>query len=123
EKISNMSVVRFLDMTGALITPEEKTEVLRSDPERVEEFVARDLDIINLQYKNTIALMKKFDLILDLPELFDRRISEFIDTLKAGDGADPEYLARWKIVLYEDLRRNISNITLLNREMRENSRF
>jgi hypothetical protein len=133
EPISNMAVRRYLELAGAeQATPVQKqTAVSRRTREKASSnaaelarISAREIDLIELQYRTTEALVKKFEWVLDLPELFDSRMNELADKLKTSDpGLDLEGLARWQIGFREDMRRNIVNVTSLNRELRENSKF
>lgn len=126
-KISHMAVDRYLksleayrEETGG--EPEDKEAVMRRRPALVEQAVERDLDVINLQYKLTSVLVDRFDSIVGAPDMFERRMDALVEHMKAN-GMDPDHLHNWRAAFLDDMRRNVIQITALNRELRENSKF
>lgn len=135
--VSNMAVRRYLEaMETAALSPaqrgaepvstviptEQKRQAFRKEPDRVARLVERDIDLIDLQFRTTQALADRFDWIADLPDMFERRVIMLRDMLK-DDGVEVSALDRWGIGFTLELRRNIGNMTALNRELRENARF
>ena len=126
-QISHMAVDRYLksleayrEETGS--DPEDKEAVMRRRPALVEQAVERDLDVINLQYKLTSVLVDRFDSIVGAPDMFERRMDALVDHMKAN-GMDLDHLQNWRVAFLDDMRRNVIQITALNRELRENSKF
>lgn len=81
--------------------------------------IKQDMDIIALQYRTTSALLERFDMIDTLPDTFEKRMA----ALEAQEEMNPEYLKAWAKDFSDDLKRNVQNIAILNRELRENSKF
>lgn len=125
DEISPAAVHRYLEASKYQkpAPAEKKKAAVTNVPGRVERIVNFDIDIIELQYRTTNALLERFEFVTKLPQMFESRMEQVIDQLKTETETDPEYLHRWKIAFVEDLRRNIQNITSLNRELRENSKF
>jgi len=125
DEVSPAAVHRYLEQSkyskAAPTHTDKKKESVTRVSGRIERIVNYDLDIIELQYRTTNALLERFEFVTQLPEMMDSRLSELEERLKGE--ADPEYLSRWKIAFVEDLRRNIQNVATLNRELRENSKF
>ncbi|KIL72533.1 hypothetical protein [Bacillus badius] len=121
EKISHTAVARYIDQ----IQNEEqqkKKEVITQDKRRVLKTVNQELDIIQLQYKMTERLLKRFELIDDLPDHVQDRLDELVDKMMEG-GGDPEYLDVWRDDFERELKRKVYEVTTLNKELRENSKF
>lgn len=127
EEISHTAVARYLeagkyDRLRPAPAEQKKAAVVQVSG-RVEKIVNYDLDIIDLQYKTTNALYERFIYIDGLPDMVDGRLATLIEKVLDTEGADPDYLSRWKISFVEEMRRNITAITALNRELRENAKF
>jgi hypothetical protein len=88
----------------------------------VEQVMERDLDVINLAYRSTSVLVDRFEMIVGAADMFERRTDALVAHVKEN-GIDPEYLEGWRTAFLDDLKRNVRDITILNREMRENSKF
>lgn len=125
DEVSHNAVVRYLEASKyeKPAPMGEKKAAVANVSSRVERIVNYDLDIIDLQFKTTSALLDRFNFVIELPDMFDRRMLELGDRLSGQEGTDPDYLHRWKVSFLEDLRRNVTNVTSLNRELRENSKF
>lgn len=89
---------------------------------QVERIVESGIDIINLQYRTTSVLVDKFETIIDLPDAVEGRLQSLEEDLTTN-GVDTKYLGEWRLALVNDLRRNITSIATINRELRENSKF
>jgi hypothetical protein len=145
QKISHMAVVRYLEATGgkagAIRAAKEaekhrlafdpkrpkrpaSLEVRREQSHKVARILDRDIDLIELQYQTTQTLAGRFDWILDLPDIVEARFQQLADELRDG-GVDLDYTAmsQWAAGFAEDIRRNVSTLATLNRELRENSKF
>lgn len=122
DTISHMAIVRYLESLNT--QPSKPTRsVAEVKSERMVRIIERDIDLIELQYRTTTVLLDRFEYVTMLPEMFERRMSQIIDSLKKESEADAEFLHRWKISFADELRRNVQSITSLNRELRENSKF
>lgn len=117
ESISHVAIARYIE---TIDKGKKKLEVVK-DASRVANIVNFDIDIIQMQYRTTTALLERFEFVDNLPRMFEERMNEMAGGLK--EDADPDYLHRWKIGFVDELRRNIQSIALLNRELRENSKF
>lgn len=120
--ISHVSVDRYLKSLSAAREEAEPSPVTVKRMEITNQVMERDLDVINLQYKMTKALVDRFDSIVGTPDMFERRMDALVAYVKAN-GADPEHLQHWRTAFLDDMRRNVGHITSLNRELRENSKF
>lgn len=122
-KISHVAVDRYLKSLSEAREEADSNESPTARRENVvNQVMERDLDIINLQYKMTKALVDRFDSIVGTPDMFERRMDALVAHLKAN-GEDPEHLQQWRTAFLDDMRRNVGHITSLNRELRENSKF
>lgn len=121
EEISNMAVKRYLEAKN---DQEQRTkkEVIVQDRRRVLKVVNQELDIIQLQYQTTERLLKRFELVDTLPEYFAEQIEELAEGLER-QGIDTERLMDWQFKFEGELKRKIYELTTLNRELRENSKF
>jgi len=115
ESISHVAVNDYIKTIDQV----KKREVVVKEPSQVERITNFDLDIIELQYRTTSVLLERFEFINKLPDMFEQRFAAILEK----DGKDAEYLEQWKQGFVVELRRNIQNITSLNRELRENSKF
>lgn len=128
EDVSHNAVFRYMesskfDTPRASVPIEKKKAAVVQVSGRVERIVNYDLDIIELQYKTTAALYERFIFVDGLPDMVDSRLTALVERVLDVEGADPDYLSRWKISFVEEMRRNITAITTLNRELRQNSQF
>lgn len=137
QNISNMAVRRYIEaMEGSasvMTAPPIKTEqakppdkrrerAVKEVPERVHRLVERDIDLIELQYRTTAALADRFEWIANLPDTFDARMRQLHDLVTA-EGTDTTTLDHWGLAFTLELRRNIGNMAVLNREIRQNGQF
>lgn len=132
EDISHSAVVRYIStmegsasvMTAPPSKPPDKRRerAVKEVPERVQRLVDRDIDLIELQYQTTAALADRFEWISQLPDNFERRMTQLHDLLKQ-EGTDTTTLDHWGLAFTLELRRNIGNMVVLNREIRQNSQF
>lgn len=136
EDISHSAVVRYLStMEGSASvmtapppgasasSPDKRREqAVKAVPERVQRLVDRDIDLIELQYQTTSTLAQRFEWIANLPNTFDARMQQLHDLLKQ-EGTDTATLDHWGLAFTLELRRNIGNMAVLNREIRQNSQF
>jgi len=124
--ISNMAVKRYLTSRSES-EQKQKKSVIKQDKRRVAKMVNQEFDIIQLQYKTTERLLARFELVDDLPEYFDQRMDELKDALLAavheGGEIDYDYLDDWKASFNKELKRKVYEITTLNKELRENTKF
>ncbi|MGK9250845.1 hypothetical protein [Paenibacillus humicus] len=136
EPVSNMAVRRYLEAlesaeippatlgaepVSTIIPPEKKRQIVRQSAERMTRLVERDIDLIDLQFRTTQVLADRFEWLANLPDMFERRMIILRDELR--EGGDVTALDSWGIGFTLELRRNIGNMTALNRELRENARF
>jgi predicted RNase H-like nuclease (RuvC/YqgF family) len=121
EKISHTAIARYIETLGQQ-EQKQKKEVIKQDQRRVLKTVNQEFDIIQLQYQTTEKLLKRFDMVDNLPEFFKEQMDELVDKLME-QGVDVKYLERWQTNIEVELRRKVYEITSLNRELRENSKF
>lgn len=123
-EISHTAVSRFIE---SMQKEEQKTkkEVIKQDQRRVVKVVNQEFDIIQTQLKTTQRLLERFEYIDNIPEYFDEKIDELIHTLveKSEDVKVIAYLESWQATFEGELKRKVYEITALNRELRENSKF
>ncbi|MFD7521429.1 hypothetical protein [Paenibacillus chitinolyticus] len=123
QQVSYGAVTRYVEAQQNTISPaEQKKAAVVKVNSRVERLANFDLDIIELQYQTTAALMDRFQTVDELPDIVDNRIDALAHELKRS-GQDPDYISRWGVAFVQELRRNIQSIATLNRELRENSKF
>jgi len=135
EDISHSAVVRYMEraegsasvMTAppveATRKPDKRREqAVKQSPERVQRLVDRDIDLIELQYQTTAALADRFQWIADLPDNFERRMSQLAELMRQ-EGTDTATLDAWGMGFALELRRNIGSMAVLNREIRQNLQF
>ncbi|CAI6073394.1 hypothetical protein [Cohnella sp. JJ-181] len=136
QPISNMAVRRFIEAmegSASVMTAPVKAEsakppdkrrerAVKEVPERVHRLVERDIDLIELQYQTTAALADRFAWIANLPDTFDARMRQLHDLVTA-EGTDTTTLDHWGLAFTLELRRNIGNMAVLNREIRQNGQF
>lgn len=116
EEISAMAISRYIERLDT------KKEEVKKQPEKIQDIVKFDVDIIKLQYRTTSALVERFQMLDSLPAMFEERMGELERNMKSGS-ADKEYLKGWKDAFMSELKRNVQLITMVNRELRENSKF
>lgn len=123
ESISHTTVARYIESMSNQ-TQREKKAVIVQDRRRLLKTVNQELDIIQLQYDMTSKLAARFDMIDNLPEYFKEQMDELIEKMSIHDDFDHvSYLESWQSQLEKELKRKIFEITSLNRELRENSKF
>jgi predicted RNase H-like nuclease (RuvC/YqgF family) len=124
EKISHTAVARYID-SFQQEEQKQKKEVIKQDQRRVAKHVNQEFDIIQLQYQTTEKLLKRFEMVDNLPEYFKEQIEELVEKLmtRGEDFKYVSYLERWQTNVEGELRRKVYEITSLNRELRENSKF
>jgi hypothetical protein len=122
--ISNMAVKRYLE-SKQQTEQRKKKEVITQDRRRVLKQVNQDFDIIQLQYQTTERLLKRFEMVDNLPEYFEEKMEELIDRLlqQREDFNYVKYIERWQGDMNGELHRKVYEIATLNRELRENSKF
>lgn len=122
-EISNMAITRFLAGRHQH-EQREKKAVIVQDRRRLLKTVNQELDIIQLQYDMTSKLAARFDMVDDLPEYFKEQMDELTEKLSAHEEFDhASYLESWQAQVEKEMRRKIFELTSLNRELRENSKF
>jgi hypothetical protein len=121
EKISHTAVARYVDSLNQE-EQKQKKEVIKQDQRRVVKHVNQEFDIIQLQYQTTEKLLKRFEMVDNLPEYFKEQMDELVDK-QMERGIDVKFLERWQSNIEVELRRKVYEITSLNRELRENSKF
>lgn len=137
ESISNMAVIRYLraveegkasttprDAPAAVATADEsiRRPKLRPKLKRIAPQVDKELDVIGIQHQITHALLDRFNYVVALPDYIEDRLQQLTGDMQAS-GADAEYLASWSIGLVDDIRRNVTALSQLSRELRETSKF
>lgn len=120
-KISHTAVARYIDSLHQ-VEQKQKKEVIQQDKRRIVKVVNQELDIIQLQYKTTERLLKRFEFVDNLPEYFKEQMDEVVNKVVEG-GADAAYLERWQADVEKEFKRKIYEITALNKELRENTKF
>jgi len=124
--ISHTAVARYIDSLKDQ-EQRQKKAAIKEDKRRVMKVVNQEFDIIQLQYKTTERLLARFELVDDLPEYFEQRMDELKNTLLAavheGGEIDYDYLDDWKASFNKELKRKVYEITTLNKELRENTKF
>ncbi|MCU7712464.1 hypothetical protein OK414_14690 [Priestia sp. JV24] len=124
--ISHTAVARYIESTKDQEQRQRK-EVIKEDKRRVMKVVNQEFDIIQLQYKTTERLLARFELVDDLPEYFDQRMDDLkenlLSALHEGGEIDYDYLDDWKASFNKELKRKVYEITTLNKELRENTKF
>jgi predicted RNase H-like nuclease (RuvC/YqgF family) len=124
EKISHTAVARYIESLEQQ-EQKQKKEVIKQDQRRVVKHVNQEFDIIHLQYQTTEKLLKRFEMVDNLPEYFKEQMEELVVRLmtRGEDFKYVSYLERWQTNVEVELRRKVYEITSLNRELRENSKF
>lgn len=124
EKISHTAVARYIELLNQT-EQKQKKEVIQQDKHRVVKVVNQEFDIIQLQYKTMERLLKRFELVENLPEYFKEQMDDLTEKMITSDLVDfnYEYLEEWRDRFETELKRTIYEITSLNRELRENSKF
>ncbi|KIL42053.1 hypothetical protein SD70_02385 [Gordoniibacillus kamchatkensis] len=102
-----------------------KKAIITEDKRRLLKAVNQELDIINLQLRTTSALLEKFQMLDTLPDMVNERMDKLIENLseRGEDFNYIEYLQDWQQSFEKELHRKVYEITALNRELRENSKF
>lgn len=122
---SHIVIKNYLDGKKT-VEQKEKKEVIVQDRRRVLKLVNQELDIIQLQYETTETLLNRFKLIDDMPEMFkEQMLAAIAEMAKNEDTTDEltDYLKSWVLTVEKDLKRKVYELTSLNRELRENSKF
>jgi hypothetical protein len=124
EKISHTAVARYIDSLNQA-EQKQKKEIIQQDKRRVVKVVNQEFDIIQLQYKTTERLLKRFELVDNLPEYFKEQMDDLVEKMITSDLVEfnYEYLEEWRARFENELKRKMYEITSLNRELRENSKF
>lgn len=117
EAVSHLAIMRYAETVNAKVQKEKKA-VIVTDRRRVVKVVNQDFDIIQLALRTTGVLVDRFETISNLPDLFDERMAQIMD----GEKED-SFLRQWSAEFSKELRRRCVEITSLNREIRENSKF
>lgn len=124
EPISHNAVRRWYEVYNEEQQGHKKALILE-DKRRILKTVHQELDIIQLQLRTTETLLERFKLVDTLPDMFNDRIEKLIERL-TENGEEFKYVAyieKWQHEFEVELRRKIYEITALNRELRENSKF
>jgi hypothetical protein len=124
-EISNMAIKRYLESKnqGEQI---KKKEVIKTDQRRVLKVVNQEIDIIQTNLDTTKRMIERFELVDDLPKLFRDEMDELVNKLMLSDSSDfkyVDYIATWQSSFEIELRRKVAEISVLNREVRENMKF
>lgn len=122
EPVSYTSIRRYLE-SKKNEEQKEKKEVIVQDRRRVLKVVNQELDIIQLQYETTEELRNHFQLLGNLGEMFETSMNELLAHLITEDDEYKDYLTKWEKHFSSELKRKIVELTSLNRELRENSKF
>jgi hypothetical protein len=122
--ISNMAIKRYLASKnqGEQI---KKKEVIATDQRRVLKVVNQEIDIIQTNLDTTKRMIERFELVDDLPKLFRDEMDELINklTLADSDFKYRDYIETWQSSFEYELKRKVGEISILNREVRENMKF
>lgn len=124
EDISHTAVATYLKLREQH-EREAKRELIIGDKRRLLKTVNQEIDIIQTNLDATKRLIERFELIDDLPKMFDEQMTEMLDKL-AANGAEfkyQTYIENWQTNFEIELRRKVGEITALNREVRENMKF
>lgn len=121
--ISHTAIARYIDTINS-VEQQKKKEVIKQDQRRVLKQVNQEFDVIQLQYKLTERLLKRFELLDDLPEYFKVQMNDLVEKMLTSDSDfEYDYLEKWQAGLEQEMKRKVYEITTLNRELRENSKF
>ncbi|MBP1907648.1 hypothetical protein J2Z32_004328 [Paenibacillus turicensis] len=124
EKISHTAVAKFIKDKGTGEQAKKKDAFL-ADRRRVVKTVHQEIDIIQTNLDATKRLIERFELVDDLPKLFRDEMDELVNKLME-DGEVFNYVSfieTWQMQFEIELRRKVNEITVLNREVRENMKF
>lgn len=125
EKISHTAVAKYVKEKGSAEQAAKK-EVIKAHQRRILKTVNQELDIIQTNLDATKRLIERFELVDDLPNMFKEQMDELIDKLVGELETDfnhVKYLENWQLRFEDGLRRKVSEIAILNREVRENMKF
>lgn len=124
EKISHTAVAKYIKDKGTEEQAKKKDAIL-ADRRRVVKTVHQEIDIIQTNLDATKRLIERFELVDDLPKLFKDEMDELINKLmEHGEEFNyVSYIEKWQYEFEVELRRKVGEITMLNREVRENMKF
>ncbi|MNW38169.1 hypothetical protein D3C74_152280 [compost metagenome] len=124
EKISHTAVAKYIKDRGTEEQAKKKDAIV-ADRRRVVKTVHQEIDIIQTNLDATKRLIERFELVDDLPKLFREEMDELVNKLMEN-GEDFNYVShieKWQYEFEVELRRKVGEITMLNREVRENMKF
>lgn len=124
EKISHTAVAKFIKDRGTEEQAKKKDAIL-ADRRRIVKTVHQEIDIIQTNLDATKRLIERFELVDDLPKLFRDEMDELVNKLMEN-GEELNYVSfieTWQMQFEVELRRKVNEITVLNREVRENMKF
>jgi hypothetical protein len=122
---SHNNIMKYIELRHDT-KQQEKKEVIVQDRRRVLKLVNQELDIIQLQYDTTETLLNRFKLIDDLPDMFREQMLAAIAGMEKNEDTSDEliaFLRGWVTSVEKELKRKVYELTSLNRELRENSKF
>ncbi|MCX7570395.1 hypothetical protein OS242_10515 [Tumebacillus sp. DT12] len=118
EKISHAAVQRYIDTLN-----QNKREVIVSNERALVNVVQQDFDVIQTNLKMANRLMARFDLVDNLPDLFEERMQELEHRIVSGGDSLPDYLGRWAGHMHQELKRKVYEMTALSKETREHMKL
>lgn len=125
EAISHAAVARYLGVSSAQDQAAKK-QVIVSNKQRVLKTVNQEIDIIQTNLDTTKRMIERFELVDDLPKFFREEMDELTKKLLNETEAEfsyVKYIESWQQKFEIELRRKIAEISVLNREVRENMKF
>ena len=122
--ISNMAISRYME-TKKTNNQSQRKKIVASDSRRVLKVVNQEIDIIQTNLDTTKRMIERFELVDDLPKLFREEMDELINKLTLGDSDFKyrDYIETWQASFEYELKRKVGEISILNREVRENMKF
>lgn len=124
EKISHTAVAKYIKDKGTEEQAKKKDAIV-ADRRRIVKAVHQEIDIIQTNLDATKRLIERFELVDDLPKLFREEMDELVNKLMEN-GEECNYVSfieEWQMKFEIELRRKVTEITTLNREVRENMKF
>ncbi|UKS30061.1 hypothetical protein LOZ80_14430 [Paenibacillus sp. HWE-109] len=124
ESISHTAVAKFIKDRESAEQATKKDAIL-ADRRRVLKTVHQELDIIQTNLDATKRLIERFEMIDDLPKMYKTEMEELISKL-VDHGEEwnyVSYIENWQSRFEFELRRKVGEISVLNREVRENMKF
>ncbi|MDB5056001.1 MAG: hypothetical protein JWM44_4051 [Bacilli bacterium] len=87
--------------------------------------VNQEIDIIQTNLDTTKRMINIFNFVDDLPKVFRQEMDELIDKLTLSDSGSQyvKYIEAWQSDFEHELHRKVGELTILNREVRENMKF